>query len=102
MYAAFNYGNVEVEKLDVVCAELKEYLNNGTRQSGAVMSEHFNVGHSDGTWLYLKNEKRRIKSKGVRIIGKVADGKEQELRDFIKSHYDSVSAADKNVSFFAR
>ena len=97
MYAAFNYGNVEIEKLDVVCAELKEYLNNGTRRSGAVISENFTVGHSDGTWLYLKTEKRRIKSNGVRIIGTVAEGKEQELRDFITSHYDSVSAADKNA-----
>jgi len=98
MYAAFNYGNVEIEKLDVVCAEVTEYLNNGTRHSGTVIEERFTVGHSDGTWLYLKNEKRRINSKGVRIIGNVVEEKEQELVEFIKSHYDTVSAADKNVS----
>ena len=84
--AIFNY-NKSIEKLPLVIAEVKQYLNNGTRNAGSVISSKITIGHSDGTWLYIDDERRKINSKGVNIIGDLPLKYKDEADSIISTFY---------------
>ncbi len=84
--AIFNY-NKSIEKLPLVIAEVKQYLNNGTRNAGSVISSKITIGHSDGRWLYIDDERRKINSKGVNIIGELPLKHKDEADSIISTFY---------------
>ena len=94
--AIFNY-NQSVEKLPLVVAEVKRYLNNGTRDAGSVVSSEIKIGRSDGTWLYVDEERRRVNSKGVRVLGELPLEKKADVEEAIKGFYDGKNKVLKQI-----
>ena len=86
--AIFNHGK-SIGELPFVVASLKEYLDNGTRDAGRVIKESIAIGRSDGTWLYVDEQRRRINSKGVTILGKISRENKNDVADLISSFYKS-------------
>ena len=84
--AVFNHGKSIVD-LPFVVASLKEYLDNGTRDAGRVIKEAVTVARSDGTWLYVADERRRINSKGVTVLGKISPERKNDVADLIERFY---------------
>ena len=84
--AVFNYGK-SVENLPFVVAMLKEYLDNGTQFAGFVIKESITLARSDGTWLYVDEQRRRINSKGVTILGKILPENKNDVAELIHSFY---------------
>lgn len=86
--AAFNHGK-NIEDLPFVVASLKEYLDNGTQFAGFVIKESITLVRSDGTWLYVDDQRRRINSKGVTILGKILPENKNDVAELISSFYRS-------------
>ena len=84
--AVFNHGK-NIEDLPFVVASLKEYLDNGTRDAGRVIKESITLVRSDGTWLYVDDQRRRINSKGVTILGKILPENKNDVAELIRSFY---------------
>ena len=84
--AVFHYDK-KIEDLALVVAMLKEYLDNGTRDAGRVIKESITLARSDGTWLYVDDERRRINSKGVTILGKILPENKNDVAELIHSFY---------------
>ena len=84
--AVFNHGK-NIEDLPFVVASLKEYLDNGTHDAGRVIKESITLARSDGTWLYVDDERRRINSKGVTILGKILPENKNDVAELIRSFY---------------
>lgn len=96
LHAIFNY-NKSVETLPLVVAEVKRYLNNGTRDAGSVVSSEIKIGRSDGTWLYVDEERRKVKSKGVRVLGELPFESKDELEEAIKEFYREKGRLLKDI-----
>lgn len=86
--AVFNHGK-NIEDLPFVVASLKEYLDNGTQFAGYVIKESITLARSDGTWLYVDDQRRRINSKGVTILGKILPENKNDVAELISSFYRS-------------
>ena len=86
--AVFNHGK-SIDELPFVVASLKEYLDNGTRDAGRVIKESITLARSDGTWIYVNDERRRINSKGVTILGKISPENKNDVAELISSFYRS-------------
>ena len=86
--AVFNHGK-NIEDLPFVVASLKEYLDNGTHDAGRVIKESITIARSDGTWLYVDDQRRRINSKGVTILGKILPENKNDVAELISSFYRS-------------
>lgn len=86
--AVFNHGK-NIEDLPFVVASLKEYLDNGTYDAGRVIKESITLARSDGTWLYVDDQRRRINSKGVTILGKILPENKNDVAELISSFYRS-------------
>ncbi len=86
--AVFNHGK-NIEDLPFVVASLKEYLDNGTYDAGRVIKESITIARSDGTWLYVADQRRRINSKGVTILGKILPENKNDVAELISSFYRS-------------
>lgn len=86
--AVFNHGK-NIEDLPFVVASLKEYLDNGTHDAGRVIKESITLARSDGTWLYVDDQRRRINSKGVTILGKILPENKNDVAELISSFYRS-------------
>lgn len=86
--AVFNHGK-NIEDLPFVVASLKEYLDNGTQFAGYVIKEIITLARSDGTWLYVDDQRRRINSKGVTILGKILPENKNDVAELISSFYRS-------------
>ena len=84
--AVFNHGK-NIEDLPFVVASLKEYLDNGTQFAGQVIKESITIARSDGTWLYVDDQRRRINSKGVTILGKILPENKNDIAELIHSFY---------------
>ena len=84
--AVFNHGK-NIEDLPFVVASLKEYLDNGTRDAGRVIKESVTIARSDGTWLYVADERRRINSKGVTVLGKISPESKNNVAELIERFY---------------
>ena len=84
--AVFNHGK-NIENLPFVVASLKEYLDNGTQFAGFVIKESITLARSDGTWLYVDDQRRRINSKGVTILGKILPENKNDVAELIHSFY---------------
>ena len=84
--AVFNHGK-NIEDRPVVVASLKEYLDNGTHDAGRVIKESITIARSDGTWLYVDDQRRRINSKGVTILGKILPENKNDVTELIRSFY---------------
>lgn len=84
--AVFNHGK-NIEDLPFVVASLKEYLDNGTQFAGYVIKETITLARSDGTWLYVDDQRRRINSKGVTILGKILPENKNDVAELIRSFY---------------
>ena len=84
--AVFNHGKSIVD-LPFVVASLKEYLDNGTRDAGRVIKESVTIARSDGTWLYVADERRRINSKGVTVLGKISPESKNNVAELIERFY---------------
>ena len=84
--AVFNHGK-NIEDLPFVVASLKEYLDNGTHDAGRVIKESITIARSDGTWLYVDDQRRRINSKGVTILGKILPENKNDVTELIRSFY---------------
>ena len=84
--AVFNHGK-NIEDLPFVVASLKEYLDNGTQFAGRVIKESITIARSDGTWLYVDDQRRRINSKGVTILGKILPENKNDVAELIRSFY---------------
>ena len=84
--AVFHYDK-KIEDLALVVAMLKEYLDNGTRDAGRVIKESITLARSDGTWLYVDDERCRINSKGVTILGKILPENKNDVAELIRSFY---------------
>ena len=84
--AVFHYDK-KIEDLALVVAMLKEYLDNGTRDAGRVIKESITLARSDGTWLYVDDERCRINSKGVTILGKILPENKNDVAELIHSFY---------------
>ena len=84
--AVFNHGK-NIEDLPFVVASLKEYLDNGTHDAGRVIKESITLARSDGTWLYVDDQRRRINSKGVTILGKILPENKNDVAELIRSFY---------------
>ena len=89
--AVFNHGK-SIEDLPFVVASLKEYLDNGTRDAGRVIKEAVTVARSDGTWIYVNDERRRINSKGVTVLGKISPESKNDVADLIERFYQREAA----------
>ena len=86
--AVFNHGK-SIDELPFVVASLKEYLDNGTHDAGYVIKEIITLARSDGTWLYVEDQRRRINSKGVTILGKILPENKNNVAELISSFYRS-------------
>ena len=86
--AVFNHGKI-IDDLPFVVASLKEYLDNGTHDAGRVIKESITLARSDGTWLYVDDQRRRINSKGVTILGKILPENKNDVAELIRSFYKS-------------
>ena len=84
--AVFNHGK-NIEDLPFVVASLKEYLDNGTHDAGRVIKESITLARSDDTWIYVNEERRRINSKGVTILGKISPESKNDVAELIRSFY---------------
>ena len=84
--AVFNHGK-NIEDLPFVVVSLKEYLDNGTHDAGRVIKESITLARSDGTWLYVDDQRRRINSKGVTILGKILPENKNDVAELIRSFY---------------
>ena len=84
--AVFNHGK-NIEDLPFVVASLKEYLDNGKHDAGRVIKESITLARSDGTWLYVDDQRRRINSKGVTILGKILPENKNDVAELIRSFY---------------
>ena len=82
----YNY-NRDFSSMQVVVAEVVQYLNNGTREARSVLSKNIKVGYSDGTWLYVDSEKRRINSKGIEIISGIKSENKEKAEKLIQDYY---------------
>ena len=94
--AIFNHGK-NIDDLPFVVASLKEYLDNGTRDAGRVINESVTIARSDGTWLYVNDERRRINSKGVTVLGKISPESKNDIADLIESFYKSQDEIYSNA-----
>ena len=84
--AVFNHGK-NIEDLPFVVVSLKEYLDNGTHDAGRVIKESITLARSDDTWIYVNEERRRINSKGVTILGKISPESKNDVAELIRSFY---------------
>ena len=94
--AIFNHGK-SISELPFVVASLKEYLDNGTRDAGRVIKESITLARSDGTWIYVNEERRRINSKGVTILGKISPESKNVVAELIASFYKSQDEIYSNA-----
>ena len=94
--AVFNHGK-SIGELPFVVASLKEYLDNGTRDAGRVIKESITLARSDGTWIYVNEERRRINSKGVTILGKISPESKNNVADLLSSFYKSQDEIYSNA-----
>ena len=94
--AVFNHGKSIVD-LPFVVASLKEYLDNGTRDAGRVIKESITLARSDGTWIYVNEERRRINSKGVTVLGKISPESKNNVAELIASFYKSQDEIYSNA-----
>ena len=53
----------------------------------ANIKESITLARSDGTWLYVDDERRRINSKGVTILGKILPENKNDVAELIRSFY---------------
>ena len=86
--AVFNHGK-NIEDLPFVVVSLKEYLDNGTHDAGRVIKESITIARSDGTWLYVDDQRRRINSKGVTILGKILPENKNDVAELVSNFYRS-------------
>lgn len=95
--AVFNCGK-DVTQLPLVVANVKQYLNNGRREAGTVISSKITVAHSDGTWLYVDDERRRINSNGVDVIGELPAENKEKAESEIRLFYLTKDAIERKNS----
>lgn len=86
--AVFNHGK-SIDELPFVVASLKEYLDNGTHDAGRVIKESITLARSDGTWVYVDEQRRRINSNGVLILGEILPESKNDVAKLISSFYNS-------------
>ena len=71
--AVFHYDK-KIEDLALVVASFKKKIT---------------LAYSDGTWLYVDDQRRRINSKGVTILGKILPENKNDVAELISSFYRS-------------
>ena len=81
-----NY-NKAIESLPYAVANVVKYLNNNSRDAGAVVSTEFKLGRTDGTWFYVDNERRKVNSKGIKILGEIEPIDVEKVENIIKNYY---------------
>ena len=91
--AARSYDQEDIEKMknskkyDYAVANVVKYLNNNSRDAGAVVSTEFKIGRTDGTWFYVDDERRKVNSKGINILGKIEPKNVDKVETVIRNYY---------------
>ncbi len=90
------------DAVDVV-AKVLIYQNDDTRLAGRIMEEKVIVGKKVGCWLYSEDldSKRRISTKGVRILGEIDGESVYSVRKLIADHKKEISSIQRSENVLA-
>ena len=91
------------DAVDVV-AKVLIYQNDDTRLAGRIMEEKVIVGKKVGCWLYSEDldSKRRISTKGVRILGEIDGASVYSVRTLIADYKKEISSIQRSENVIAR
>jgi len=92
----YNFEGKDLGGMEIAVAEVAQYLNNGTRYAGSVVTSRYKVGYIDGSWFYDGDERRKLHTKGVKLICKIPSERREEAEEFIADFYESRERLERD------
>lgn len=92
----FNFEGKDLGGMEIAVAEVAQYLNNGTRYAGSVVTSRYKVGRIDNSWFYDGDEKRKLNTKGCKLVCRIPSERREEAERLIADFYENCERLERD------